>query len=227
MTPILGKPLTSYIFVMPTTRKRSRGQRDLMQTAITQPAMLTLDTPSTPLLAEYGFAPDMVMGHSLGEYGALIAAGIMPFADALEAAAARGAEMTKGQAWTTTAGWPPSWPRYEVVEADAQGGGRLRRGRQHQQQHPGGGRRRQQGRRAGHRSCSEAGFQAMRIPVSHAFHTKIVAPASAPLRKVLDRLRISAAALPLVANVTGDIYPTTSRRSRTCSSCRSPRRCSG
>ena len=35
------------------------------------------------------------------------------------------------------------------------------------------------------------GFRAMRIPVSHAFHTKIVAPASKPLRKVLDRLSIS------------------------------------
>ena len=31
------------------------------------------------------------MGHSLGEYAALVAAGVMPFADALEAAAARGA----------------------------------------------------------------------------------------------------------------------------------------
>jgi len=37
----------------------------------------------------------MVMGHSLGEYGALIAAGVMPFGHALEATAARGREMTK------------------------------------------------------------------------------------------------------------------------------------
>ena len=46
-----------------------------MQTAITQPAMLTMDTAIYRLLAEFGFAPDVVMGHSLGEYGALIAAG--------------------------------------------------------------------------------------------------------------------------------------------------------
>jgi acyl transferase domain-containing protein len=52
------------------------------------------------------------------------------------------------------------------------------------------------------------GFRAMRIPVSHAFHTKIVAPASKPLRKVLDRLSIASPSIPLVANVTGDIYPT-------------------
>ena len=68
-----------------------------MQTAITQPAVLTMDTAICRLLGEYGFEPDMVMGHSLGEYAALVAAGVMPFAEALEAAAARGREMTQGQ----------------------------------------------------------------------------------------------------------------------------------
>jgi hypothetical protein len=96
MTPILGKPLTSYIFAdAADPEAMKRAELTLMQTAITQPAMLTMDTALYKLLAEYGFAPDMVMGHSLGEYAALIAAGIMPFADALEASAARGAEMTK------------------------------------------------------------------------------------------------------------------------------------
>ena len=37
----------------------------------------------------------MVMGHSLGEYGALVSAGVLTFAEALEAAAARGREMSK------------------------------------------------------------------------------------------------------------------------------------
>ena len=96
MTPILGRPLTSFIFVRrQTTPRREAAEERLMQTAITQPAVLTLDTALFRLLAEYGFKPDMVMGHSLGEYAALVAAGVMPFADALEAAAARGAEMTK------------------------------------------------------------------------------------------------------------------------------------
>ena len=73
------------------------AEEALRQTAITQPAVLTLDIALFRLLAAYGFKPDMVMGHSLGEYAALVAAGVMPFAHALEAAAARGAEMTRGE----------------------------------------------------------------------------------------------------------------------------------
>ena len=52
--------------------------------------MLAIDTALTRLLAAYGIAPDMVMGHSLGEYGALVAAGALSFAEALEAVSARG-----------------------------------------------------------------------------------------------------------------------------------------
>ena len=55
--------------------------------------MLTVDTALTRLLGEYGIAPDLVMGHSLGEYGALVAAGALSFESALEAVSARGREM--------------------------------------------------------------------------------------------------------------------------------------
>ena len=52
------------------------------------------------------------------------------------------------------------------------------------------------------------GFQAVKIPVSHAFHTKIVAPASGPLREVIARMDVKKPNLPIVANVTGELYPT-------------------
>ncbi len=50
------------------------GERSLMRTTVTQPAVLAMDTAIYELLCAYGFRPDMAMGHSLGEYGALIAA---------------------------------------------------------------------------------------------------------------------------------------------------------
>ena len=56
-------------------------------------------------------------------------------------------------------------------------------------------------------ACDTAGFRAVRLPVSHAFHTEIVAPASEPLRATLERLRLSPPSTPVVANVSGDFYP--------------------
>ncbi len=207
MTPILGQPLTSYLFVTDEAN-RMQAEFALMQTAITQPAMLTLDTAIYQLLASYGFGPDMVMGHSLGEYAALIAAGIMPFADALEAAAARGSEMSKlsmGDNGKMAAVLAP----IDVVEQTLKevGGYVVPANINSYSQAVIGG-----SSVDVDRACqvfTDKGFRAIPIPVSHAFHTRIVAPASKPLRQVLDRLRITPGHLPLVGNVTGEFYPHT------------------
>ena len=86
MTPILGRPLTSYIFIdsNDAAAVKQLGQQ-LLQTEITQPAVLATDLSMTRMLNAYGVWPDMCMGHSLGEYGALVAAGSLSFAAALEA----------------------------------------------------------------------------------------------------------------------------------------------
>ncbi|NIT98554.1 MAG: acyltransferase domain-containing protein, partial [Actinobacteria bacterium] len=95
MAPLLDGPLTDRIFVDPDDEAAiADAEQGLKQTAITQPAVLTVDTALARLLGAYGIEPDMVMGHSLGEYGALVAAGALPFGDALTAVAARGRAMT-------------------------------------------------------------------------------------------------------------------------------------
>ena len=52
------------------------------------------------------------------------------------------------------------------------------------------------------------GYEAVKIPVSHAFHTRIVAPSSVRLRQVITQMGIHPPRLPVIANVTGDDYPT-------------------
>ena len=54
----------------------------------------------------------------------------------------------------------------------------------------------------------QAGFNVVPLPVSHAFHTSIVAPASEPLREMLINLDLRSPAVPVVANVNGEFYPT-------------------
>jgi malonyl CoA-acyl carrier protein transacylase len=74
MTPLLGKPLTDFVFVDQTDPAAvAKADDDLRQTVITQPAVLAIDLALTRLLAAYGIQPDTTMGHSLGEYAALVA----------------------------------------------------------------------------------------------------------------------------------------------------------
>jgi phosphopantetheinyl transferase/NAD(P)-dependent dehydrogenase (short-subunit alcohol dehydrogenase family) len=47
------------------------------------------------------------------------------------------------------------------------------------------------------------------LAVSHAFHSRIVAPAQEPLRRVLHKLHISAPKYPIYTNITGTLYPET------------------
>lgn len=209
MTPILGRPLTDYIFSdddHADGEARKRADLALRDTAVTQPAMLTVDTALHQLLAAHGFAPDLVMGHSLGEYAALIAAGVLPFAQALEATAARGREMASVR--VEDPGWMAAvFAPYDTIEAtlaEVDGYVVAANINSDRQCVIGGDSRAVE--IAIERFVAQ-GFRAQRIPVSHAFHTRIVAPAVVPLGRVLDRLDVRSPRIPLVNNVTGELCP--------------------
>ena len=64
---------------------------ELNKTEVTQPAMLVSGIATWRIWQELGGAqPDFLAGHSLGEYSALVAAGVMPFSDAVAIVAERG-----------------------------------------------------------------------------------------------------------------------------------------
>lgn len=83
---ILGFRITDLMF--------SGTDEDLRQTKVTQPAIFL---HSVILAASLGdsFQPDMVAGHSLGEFSALVAAKAMSFEDGLRLVAARANAMQK------------------------------------------------------------------------------------------------------------------------------------
>jgi [acyl-carrier-protein] S-malonyltransferase len=61
------------------------GPKDeLIRTANAQPAIFAVDCACLTALEERGVRPDLVAGHSLGEYAALVAAGVVDFATGLE-----------------------------------------------------------------------------------------------------------------------------------------------
>jgi len=67
---------------------------DLQLTANTQPAILTASIAAYRAMESEGFLkPAFVAGHSLGEYSALVAAGVLDFADAVRTVRKRGTYM--------------------------------------------------------------------------------------------------------------------------------------
>lgn len=72
----------------------SGTEGDLQLTANTQPAVLTVSVAAYHSMIQVGMSkPDFVAGHSLGEYSALVAAGVLDFADAVRTVRKRGTYM--------------------------------------------------------------------------------------------------------------------------------------
>jgi malonyl CoA-acyl carrier protein transacylase len=207
MTPILGKSLTSYIYVEGDEESLKQAEAALRNTEITQPALLTANVALLRLMNKFGYQPEMVIGHSLGEYAALVAAGVLTFSEALQVVSARGREMSKVSMDDNGGMAAVSAPLEDaerilktvneyVVLANINSplqsviGGSTA------------------GINAAMTAFQAAGFQAVKIPVSHAFHTKIVAPTSQPLRAVIAGMDVKSPQILIAANVTGERYPT-------------------
>ncbi len=141
MEPLLGRPLTDYIFADTNDPEAARRlDRQLMQTEITQPAVLATDLALTWLLAANGIRPDLVMGHSLGEYGALVAAG----RPVIRCGIGSGQRPRPGDGQPVDGRQRRDGSRLRPAgghRTHRRGDRRIRRHRQHQQQPPGGDRR--------------------------------------------------------------------------------------
>ena len=82
----LGESLSTLCFEGP--------DEQLARTANTQPAILTCSVAAwTVLREELGITPTVCLGHSLGEFSALVAAGALDFADAVRLVRLRGQAM--------------------------------------------------------------------------------------------------------------------------------------
>ena len=83
---ILGFRITNIMF--------AGTDEELRQTKVTQPAVF-LHSVITALCMGDAFCPDMVAGHSLGEFSALVASGALSFEDGLKLVQARAMAMQK------------------------------------------------------------------------------------------------------------------------------------
>lgn len=83
---ILGFPITDIMF--------NGTAEDLKQTKVTQPAVFLHSVILSKVMGA-SFTPDMVAGHSLGEFSALVANGVLTFEDGLRLVSKRALAMQK------------------------------------------------------------------------------------------------------------------------------------
>ncbi len=182
----------------------------LNQTVNTQPVMLTAGYAAyRAWISLGGAAPAMVAGHSLGEYGALVAAGVLSFRDALPLVRFRAQAMQEavpqGQgAMAAILGLDEDGVRAACAEA-AQG----EVVQAVNFNSPG------QVVIAGHaaavkRACDAAkargAKRALPLPVSAPFHSALMQPAAERLKAYLQDVTFNPPGIPVVNNVDVDSY---------------------
>ncbi len=197
---VLGYSLTNLIFQGP--------EDQLRLTYHTQPALLTTSIAYYELLRSAEIRPDYVAGHSLGEYSALVVAGVLTFEDAVRTVRLRGefmdqavpaglgamaavlgadrdalaslcATITRDTGVVELAN--VNCPGQIVVSGSSEGVQAVV----------------DQGRGIGAK-------RVIPLVVSGPFHSSLMKPASAKLDEVLRGLAFQDAAIPVVANVTAE-----------------------
>jgi [acyl-carrier-protein] S-malonyltransferase len=185
------------------------GPADILtQTENTQPALLTVSVAYARVLEAEGVRPDVVAGHSLGEYSALVAAGAFDFADAVRLTRLRGQAMQS--AVPLGVGSMAALIRIDTEEkvlalcAAATEGDEVLE--------PAGYNTVGQAVVAGHISAikkaveiaGEFGGIGKELTVSAPFHCSMLIPAGERLAEALAEVEIGPLNVPYVPNVTGE-----------------------
>ncbi|SEB45178.1 ACP S-malonyltransferase [Paenibacillus sp. GP183] len=194
----LGYKLSSLIFEGP--------DQELKITYHTQPALLTTSIACLEAFKAAGLAPDYVAGHSLGEYSAHVAAGVLGFEDAVRTVRARGEFMEQavpgGLGAMAAVLGAEREALAELCTAVSREVGVVELANVNCP-----GQIVVSGSKEGVAAIAERGRDAgakrvIPLEVSGPFHSSLMKPASERLAEVLAAVPMSEAAVPVVANVT-------------------------
>ena len=176
---------------------------DLRQTKVTQPAVFLHSVILAKTMGDK-FAPDMVAGHSLGEFSALVAAGALSFEDGLVLVSKRAMAMQKAcekQPSTMAAVLALEDSKVEEICASIKDGVVVAANYNCPGQLVISG-----SIEAVDAACAkmlEAGAKrALRLPVGGAFHSPLMEPAKVELAAAIQAAKFSSPICPIYQNVT-------------------------
>jgi [acyl-carrier-protein] S-malonyltransferase len=184
-----------------------RDEAALATTAFVQPALLACDVAASRVLGAEGVEPGAAAGHSLGEYAALVTAGVLELSAAIDAVVVRGRAMqhaAEARAGTMTALIGAGVGEAERICAQARRDDVLAIANENASNQvvlsgsPGAI------KRAEH-VAKERKIRTIRLNVAGAFHSALMAPAAEQIRAALEPVSFRPARFPVAANVTGDL----------------------
>jgi [acyl-carrier-protein] S-malonyltransferase len=202
---VLGFPLTRLCFEGPDS--------DLVQTQNTQPAIFVVSMAILDVLRRAGVKAEAAAGHSLGEYGALVCAGVLEFEDALRLVRRRGELMAGVNARTPGAMAAVIGLASEAVaeacrKAQAEAGGVVE---------PANFNTPQQTVISGQEAAVERAMalaresgaeKVVRLQVGAPFHCSLMSALQDEFAATLERYGFRDPQIPVVANVSGDYVRT-------------------
>ena len=180
----------------------SEDDLPLDNTYWTQPAIFAIQMGLVRLLNHWGLQPDVVMGHSVGQYAAACCAGIMSWQDGLRLISERGRLISElpsgGKMLAVFAGLEQvqeSISSYKDISIAAINGTHIVvSGDQSSIEKVGD-------------AFKERGIRSKSLVTSHAFHSARMDPALRPFENFANSIKFQSPNLPLVCNVTGEIVP--------------------
>jgi len=183
----------------------SGSEEDLKLTANTQPAILAVSIATLQVLRqEMELKPAYAAGHSLGEYSALVAAGVLSFADALATVRQRGIFMQEAVPVGVGAMAAILGLEGEALEQLCHAAAQGEVVAPANYNSPG------QVVIAGHATAVERAIdlatergakRALKLPVSAPFHCALMAPAAQRLEQALAAVEVTPFSFPVITNV--------------------------
>ncbi|MDN3311689.1 ACP S-malonyltransferase [Microbacterium oryzae] len=181
----------------------------IRDTRVAQPLIVAASLVSYEALRARAGEPGAVAGHSVGEIGALVAAGVLGFEDGMRLVGERGRAMAEAAAQADTAmSAVVGGVEGQVLQAIADAG-------LEPANFNGGGQIVAAGSREGLAALAENGPRGARViplQVAGAFHTSYMAPATGALQTAVDAIaEVGDPTLPLWTNSDGTTVPTGAR----------------